>query len=177
MPDHDSPNMGLQEGGVPQVAHAELQVQRAIPLADHGILGEHHSVLPGGGGEGRAGGHLLLGLASFAKTMPAMHAWMITPTMLWMHSSTRASSQRAEVPRYPYLGWQRQVILAAGIPPYGVLRLHTHEEGGGPALVHGKHTRLEVLRQLGQGDVLSIIVVRKVPVDIGNQVPRSSYLL
>ena len=37
--------------------------------------------------------------------------WMMTPTTLWTHSRINASSQRADVPRKPYLGEREWFII------------------------------------------------------------------
>ena len=106
--------------------------------------------------------------------------WMMTPMMDWMHWRMTVCQHSLVLPLVPYpvqpnqayrLGLEIEAVLLTD----GVLRLHAHEEGGGPALVHGKHARPEVLRQLRQGYVLPIFIVSKVPVDIGNQVPGSDY--
>ena len=44
----------------------------------------------------------LVGLVNFAKTMPAMQAWITTPTMLWTDMMTTASPQFSVGTRDPY---------------------------------------------------------------------------
>ena len=46
---------------------------------------------------------LLVGLVNLAKTIPAMQAWMTTPTMLWADIATTASPQCSVGTRDPYL--------------------------------------------------------------------------
>ena len=105
---HLCPNLGLEEVGGPHVPNPEHHHHLTISLRDHSVSGKSQlrtaqviitrlvSYL-----ENTTVFRRFLGRASLAKTMPAMQAWMMTPTTLWMHCMMIASGHSSVVWRDP----------------------------------------------------------------------------